>query len=183
MPRYHRLAVAMPAKETLQKQLPSPRMSLRESERLQWIGNTVAQQLDMPPEALVFDYSSADANSYSVTAARRKETERLQRQMTTAGLHLCAITPDACALQNFLPWMAQDKPGICWHDGEQWLWATRDAWGCASQPDSELLVCTTVQSLANETFNPWFPLTQLQPPLPENGDPFAIALALALGGY
>ena len=180
MPRFHRLAVALPAAETLQKQLPAPRMPLRESEQMQWVSSTVAQQLEMPADTLVFDYSQTDTNGYSVTAARRKDTELLARRMAAAGLNLCAIAPDASALQTFLPWAAKEKAGISWRSGEQWLWATRDSWGCSPEHNPEFLICTT-QPAEGETFNPWFPLNQLQPPLPEDGDTFVIALALALG--
>lgn len=181
MPRYHRLAAALPARDTLQKQLPPPRMVLRESEQVQWITSSVAQQLEMPAHELAFDYCDADTNSYSITAARRRDVDLLQQRLHSAGLNVCAITPDACALQNFLPWIAGDKPGICWCDKDQWLWATREGWGCSPQPKADLLPCTTVATVG-EAFNPWFPLNQLQPPLPERGDDFAIALALALGG-
>ena len=182
LPRYHRIAVALPAADTLQKQLPSPQMPLRDSERAQWIVSTVSQQLEMPTDTLAFDYQDTDANSYSVTAARRKDITLLQTRLQAARLNLCAITPDACALQNFLPWVAESVPGLCWREGEHWLWATRENWGCNKEPLAEFLPCTTA-SVAGETFNPWFPLNQLQPPLPESGDAFVIALALAVGGY
>lgn len=180
LPRNHRLSAALPTAETLQKQLPVPQLPLRESEQEKWIASTVAQQLEMPAEELVFDYRKTETNSYSVTAARRSDVDRLQRRVTGAGLNLCAIAPDACALQHFLPWVAQDKLGVRWRDGDQWLWATRNAWGACAEPDPSLLPCTT-HLTSGEAFNPWFPLHQLQPPLPENGDLFSIALALALG--
>lgn len=180
MPRYHRIAVALPAADTLQKQLPPPQMHLRESEQVQWIVNTVAQQLEMPANTLAFDFHDTDANSYSVTAARQRDISLLQQRLRAARLNLFAITPDACALQNFLPWVSEAVPGLCWRDGEHWLWATRESWGSSPEQLDEFLPCTT-QSLVGETFNPWFPLNQLQPPLPENGDAFAIALALAVG--
>lgn len=180
LPRYHRLAVALPAAETLQKQLPIPQLSLRESEQLEWITSAIAQQLEMPAQALAFDYRETETNSYSVTAARRRDVERLEKRMAEAGLNLYTITPDACALQHFLPWLAPEQPGLRWHNGEQWLWATRSAWGCGPEPDPALLLCTTL-STPGAVFNPWFPLYQLQPPMPEKGDAFAIALALALG--
>jgi Competence protein A. len=180
LPRYHRLAVAIPASDTLQKQLPSSGMILRESEQFHWIGNAIAQQVEMPVDALVFDYRTTDTKSYRVTAARRSDVERLQRLFTAAGLNLCAIAPDASALQHFLPWMDKTFSGITWRDGEQWLWATQDAWGCSPEKQAGFVPCTT-QPDEQGAFNPWFPLNQLQPPLPEDGDRYAIALALALG--
>lgn len=180
MPRFHRLMAAIPAADTLQKQLSSPQRVLRESEKAQWVVNTVAKQLDMPSEALAFDYQTADANLYNVTAVRRRDVDLLQQRLHAAGLNLCAIAPDASALQNFLPWVAKEVPGICWRAGHQWLWATRKAWGCGAERPEGLLECTT-QPECGVSFNPWFPLSQLQPPLPACGDAFAIALALALG--
>lgn len=180
MPRFHRLAVALSAADTLQKNLPPPQMALRESECAQWVASTVAKQLEMPADTLTFDYQHAEQHVYSVTAARRRDVELLQKRLHAAGLNVEAITPDASALQHFLPWIAQDEQGLCWYDGQQWLWATREAWGSSVEQPEELLLCTTQQA-GMKSFNPWFPLMQLQPPLPENGDAFAIALALALG--
>ncbi|MDX6019444.1 pilus assembly protein [Scandinavium sp. V105_16] len=180
MPRFHRLVAAIPAADTLQRQLPPPQMILRESETAQWVASTVAKQLEMPSETLAFDYHTADNKSYSVTAVRRRDVELLQQRLHAAGLNLCAIAPDASALQNFLPWIAKEVPGVCWQDRQQWLWATREAWGCSADAPADMLVCTT-QPESGLSFNPWFPLNQLQPPLPQQGDAFAIALALALG--
>ncbi|MGU3415248.1 pilus assembly protein [Enterobacteriaceae bacterium C34A] len=180
MPRFHRVAVAISASDTLQKQLPQPQMALRESERAQWVASTVSKQLEMPADTLAFDYQSADTNIYSVTAARRRDVDALQKRLCDVGLNVETITPDASALQSFLPWIAKDEQGLCWQDKCQWLWATRNAWGSGAEPPEGLLQCTT-KLLSGTSFNPWFPLTQLQPPLPACGDDFAIALALALG--
>lgn len=180
MPRFHRVAVALPASDTLQIQLPPPQMTLRESELAQWVASTVAKQLEMPAESLIFDYQNADTNSYSVTAARKRDIEQLQQRLRTAGLNLSSVTPDASALQHFLPWIDSDIPGVCWRDKKQWLWATRTDWGSSENPPDGLILCTT-QPAGGQCFNPWFPLNQLQPPLPECGDAFAVALALALG--
>lgn len=180
MPRFHQVAVALPAAMTLQKQLPLPQMALRDSERAQWVTSTVSKQLEMAADTLTFDYQHADTNVYSVTAARRRDVDVLQRRLHTAGLNVSAITPDASTLQNFLPWIAKEEPGVCWYDGHQWLWATRDGWGCHAERPEALLRCTTHPD-ERPCFNPWFPLSQLHPPLPECGDAFAIALALALG--
>jgi pilus assembly protein HofM len=180
MPRFHRLSAALPASVTLQRQLPPPQMALRESEQAQWVASTVAKQLEMPAETLTFDYQNAETNIYSVTAARKRDVDLLQQRLHAAGLNVYSITPDASALQNFLPWLAKEQPGICWPDRDHWLWATREAWGSSVEPPEGLLVCTT-NHRSGESFNPWFPLSQLQPPLPKCGDAFAIALALALG--
>lgn len=182
LPRYHRVNVAFPAMDTLKKQLPFPRMVLRESEQIRWIATTVTQQLEMPEEAIAFDYCATDTNIYSVTAARQRDVALLQKRISDAGLELQAIVPDASALHYFFPWLAKEDPGLMWHNGEQWLWASRTDWGVNDEPPPALLRCTT-EYHAGHTFNPWFPLSQLQPPLPEQGDNFAIALALALGGH
>lgn len=180
MPRFHQVAVAFPAADTLQKQLPPPQRVLRESEQARWVASTVAKQLEMPPDTLTFDYQSAETNIYSVTAARRRDVEVMQKRLHAAGINVQAITPDASALQHFLPWIAKDEQGLCWQNSGQWLWATRHAWGSSAEPPEGLLVCTS-RPHRGASFNPWFPLTQLQPPLPEYADDFAIALALALG--
>lgn len=171
-PLNYTLSLGFPASRTLQKTVPRPRLSLRSGERVQWITRTVAQQLEMPQEGLCIDFSPSGGDDYRVTAARQSEIQPLLALIRAAGLTVSSITPDASALQRYLPWLAVQIPGLAWHDGEQWLWATRDDWGYSAALPPGL----------QTPFDLWMPLSQRQPPLPERDDELAIALALALGG-
>ena len=55
LPLQHQVCIALPASRTLQKQLPAPQVSLRESERATWIAGTMARQLEMPASSLCID--------------------------------------------------------------------------------------------------------------------------------
>ncbi|MFG3825269.1 DNA utilization protein HofM, partial [Escherichia coli] len=67
--------------------------------------------------------------AFNVTAAQSKEVATLLTLAQTLRIQLAAITPDACALQRFLPRLAPQQQCLAWRDDEQWLWATRYAWG------------------------------------------------------
>lgn len=179
MPVQHRIAVALPAGGTLRKVLPAPGLVLRDSEQAQWIISSMAQQLEMAEASLAFDYCQATRGGFQVTAARQQDVLRLRKMAKGAGLNLAAVTPDASALLAFLPWLPDGAGGVSWFDGERWLWAAGEEWGCADHPAPGSLVCGS----GINDFDPWHCLSQLQPPLPVNGDTFTIALALALGGH
>lgn len=178
MPIQHRVAVAFPAAGTIKRTLPTPGLTLRDSERAQWIVSSMAQELEMPPGALACDYQAAQPQGLNVTAARQQEVIRLHQLVRTAGLRVGTVTPDASALQHYFPWLSERAGGLSWFDGEQWLWATRDDWGCRTDPAPDLIRCGS----QGEEFDPWSCLCQLQPPLPENAGRFTIALALAIAG-
>lgn len=61
LPLQHQACIAFPAARTLQKQLPRPQISLRESEQATWIASAMAQQLEMPASSLCVDYVDARA--------------------------------------------------------------------------------------------------------------------------
>ena len=196
LPIQHCVRIAFPASKTLQKTLSRPALRLRESEQVEWITHSMAQSLDMEPETLCFDYlEHAHENLYCVTAARHHDVNLLSRLAKMLRLHLSAITPDASALQGFLPWLSAEEQCLAWYHGERWLWATRSAWGSCSTADapsasqlastlsysSEQVVQCTAQAIATPHLDPWCTLSFQQPPLPACSDAFAVALGLALG--
>ena len=72
LPLHHQVCIAFPAARTLQKQLPRPQISLRESEQATWIASAMAQQLEMPASSLCVDYAETGAvDGWRVTAALR----------------------------------------------------------------------------------------------------------------
>lgn len=194
LPWQHAVSLAFPAHRTLQKTLPQAAMTLRDSEQAQWIASAMAQQVAMEPSALCFDYQpNIQAEGWSVTAAQRKDVEPLQRIARALRLHVTAITPDACALRHFLPWLSQGASGLAWQDDARWLWAGAAGWGSVLQAEAsslhqlstrlampELVRCTA-QADAVSCFDPWSVIGQIQPPLPTDSDAFAIAIGLALG--
>lgn len=85
------------------------------------------------------------------------------------------------------------RPGLAWRDEKHWLWATREAWGSdacadvgslsqlAGQLQVPLRLCIDAGDEASR-FDVWQVIHRRQPPLPADGDRYAIALGLALGG-
>lgn len=196
LPIQHRIHMALPAGRTLQKTFPRPALVLREREQAEWITQAMAQSLDMEPDALSFDYLEHEReNRYCVTAARQQDVNSLSRLANMLRLHLATITPDACALQRFLPWLKDEEQCLAWQHDERWLWATRNSWGCCALrdaascvqlaghlefEDSQVVACTS-QAMTAPHLDPWCAVSFRQPPLPASGDRFAIALGLALG--
>ncbi|MFV0261894.1 MAG: pilus assembly protein [Kluyvera sp.] len=194
LPWQHALSIAFPANRTLQKNLPRAAISLRESEQNQWIASAMSQQLDMPAEALCFDYHLAEPQGcWNVTAAQQRDVARLQNLAHRLRLQVTAITPDACALRAFLPLQAEPDSVLIWRNDGQWLWASRESWGCcalseASSPTllserlgmaASRLVCCAAED-QHPYFDPWSAVAQKQPPLPACGDAFAVAIGLAM---
>ena len=84
----------------------------------------------MDPDSLRFDYSEDSLSpAYNVTAAQSKELATLLTLAERLRVHVSAITPDASALQRFLPFLPSHQQCLAWRDNEQWLWATRYRWG------------------------------------------------------
>ena len=178
MPLQHRVAIAFPAAGTLKRTLPAPGITLRDSEQAQWVASSMARQLEISSETLTCDYHGVAQRGFCVTAARRQEVTRLFQLAKAAGMRVGSVTPDASALQRYLPWLTDNIHGLSWFDGEQWLWATGEDWGCGPDHVPGLVSCGG----GTADFDPWRCLSQLQPPLPEEGGQFTVALALALGG-
>lgn len=130
LPQRHHIMLAFPASRTLQRSFPRPSMSLGEREQMAWLSGTMARELDMDPDSLRFDYSEdALSPAYNVTAAQSKELATLLTLAERLRVHVSAITPDASALQRFLPFLPSHQQCLAWRDNEQWLWATRYSWG------------------------------------------------------
>lgn len=192
LPQYHQIFLAFPAARTLQRTLPRPAMTLRESEQTAWIAAALSRELEMAPDALCFDYAEDTfSHAFQVTAAQNKEIATLLDLAQVLRLRLATVTPDAGALSHLLPFVNAPAQCIAWRDRDQWLWAMRHQWGrrgLAEAPDVErlaALLALRVEEIAcceAGSFDPWSVLTHCQPPLPENGTDFSVALALATGG-
>lgn len=191
LPHYHRIFMAFPAARTLQKTLPAPALTLRDSEQASWIASAMSRELEMAPDALCFDYvQDTFSRSFHVTAAQNKEVAALLTLAETLRLHVAAITPDAAALANFLPLL--DPPAHCmaWRDGQHWLWAMRHQWGRKRADEAKnvaelaaLLALSPddIALFALGEHDPFSVLARCQPPLPQYSADFTIALALAMG--
>ena len=194
LPRRHQISLAFPAGRTLQKRLPRPALRLGESAQLQWVANSLARELGMPADDLRFDYTDDSVQrTYSVTAAQNSDVAALLSLADSLGLHLTAITPDACALQRFIPLLTPPLRWLAWRDATQWLWATRSGWGRRAREDAATLdELAQVLGLPPEEatlcdagpggFDPWSAIVCRYPPLPESGGTWAVAIGLALGG-
>jgi pilus assembly protein HofM len=194
LPRRHQISIAFPAGRTLQKRLPRPAVRLGESAQLQWVTNSLARELGIPADDLRIDYTDDSVQrAYSVTAAQTSDVATLMTLADNLNLHLSAITPDACALQRFIPLLAPPLRWLAWRDACQWLWATRSDWGRRAHEEANTVdelaqvlgLPLAEGSLCNVepgSFDPWSAIARLCPPLPENGTAWAVAIGLALGG-
>jgi len=191
LPWQHYIYLSFPAGRTLQKTLPEPAMVLREPQQARWIANAMGQALEMASDALCVDYVEDNAGRRChVTAVQRQDIMPLRALAAQLNLQVAAIVPDACALQQFLPWPGTPVRALAWSDGEQWLWATEQGWGCCCRHDAPALsqlaarlnLCEE-QLVSCSHFDPWQAVVRLQPPLPEVSEAFAIAIGLALGGH
>lgn len=193
LPRRHQISLAFPAGRTLQKRLVSPAVRLGESAQLQWVANSLARELGMPADDLRFDYTDDSVQrAYSVTAAQSSDVAALLTLADNLSLHLSAITPDACALQRFIPLLTPPQRWLAWRDAAQWLWATRNGWGRRAREEANTLdELAQVLGLPQEEaalcdagpagFDPWSAIARLSAPLPKNGAAWAVAIGLALG--
>ena len=192
LPRRHHIHLSFPANRTLQKKFPRPTMTLREPEQTAWLSGSMARELDMAPDALHFDYSEDTLSpAFNVTAAQSKEISALLTLIQTLKVQVKAITPDASALQRFIPFLPEHQQCLVWRDDAQWLWATRSAWGRKSTGDigsiDELattlsLPPTAIAQCSPGGFDPLSAVSVRQPPIPTQSHHFAIALGLAMGG-
>lgn len=188
LPHYHRVFLSFPAARTLQRSLPRPSIALRDSEQVSWVGSTLSRELEMSANVLCFDYvEDTFSNTFHVTAAQNKEVDALLLLAKTLRLRLAAITPDAGALVNLLPAVA---PAQCviWCDRHQWLWAMRHQWGRRNATEARdaielaALLALSPDDIAHfdATHDPLATVVCCQPPLPECGADFTVALALAM---
>lgn len=188
LPHQHRVFLSFPAARTLQRSLPRPAIALRDSEQLSWLGAALSRELEMSPDALCFDYTQDTfSNTFHVTVAQNKEVETLLTLAKTLHLRLVTITPDASALANFLPAVAPAQC-VAWRDEHQWLWAMRHQWGrrfateAKSVAELAALLALAPDDIAlfDSQRDPWEIVSRCQPPLPECGADYTIALALAM---
>lgn len=189
LPYYHRVFLAFPAARTLQKTFSGPALALRDSEKEAWLGSALSRELEMPAQTLCFDYSQDTfSRAFHVTAAQNKEVATLLSLAKTLRLRLASITPDASALANLLP-VVEPAQCVAWRDEHQWLWAMRHQWGRRERHQaanlSELAARLALSSDDIAFFDaqgqdPWSTLSRCQPPLPECGAEFTVALALAM---
>lgn len=152
----------------------------------------MARELDMSPDALHFDYSEDTLSpAFNVTAAQSKEISTLLTLIQTLKVQVKAITPDASALQRFIPYLPEDQQCLVWRDDTQWLWATRSSWGRKVTSDisrlDELAATLSLSPAAialcdPSGFDPLNVVSVRQPPIPPQSHRFAIALGLAMGG-
>lgn len=192
LPQRHRVRLAFPAARTLQRKLPRPAIALRENELTSWVSQAMAREVEMAAADLRFDYTEdALEPAYCVTAAQHKDLAALLALAASLHLNLVAITPDACALQPFIPFLLPPASCLVWEDNWQWLWATRSGWGRRAREDiptlSELaphlgLRESDIAVCKEDGFDPWIAVAQRQPPLPTCSARFAVAIGLAMGG-
>ncbi|WP_230353493.1 DNA utilization protein HofM [Lelliottia sp. WAP21] len=191
LPRQHRLFLAFPASRTLQKQFPGPATQLRESEQATWMVSALARELEMAPEKLCFDYTQDTfSRSCHVTAAQHNDVSALLTLAERLRLRLTAITPDASALANLLPFALAPAQCVAWQDETHWLWAMRHQWGrkmiaeAVSVNDLAAQLALHPEDIVHFTLNgpdPFSCVALSQPPLPTCGVDFTVALALAMG--
>lgn len=194
LPRRHQISLAFPAGRTLQKRLPRPAVRLGERAQLRWVADSLAREAGMPADELRFDYTDDSVQrAWSVTAAQNSDIAALLTLADSLNLYLSAITPDASALQRFIPLLAPPLRWLAWRDASQWLWATRSGWGRRAREEANSLdELAQVLGLPREEatlcdgepagFDPWTAIARRYPPLPKNGGAWAVAIGLALGG-
>ncbi|AHJ76256.1 hypothetical protein [Kosakonia sacchari] len=196
LPQRHCVRMAFPAGQTLQKKLPRPAVALREPALTSWVSQAMARELEMAENDLCFDFTEDEpGKAYGVTAAQNKDVASLLEIAQALSLHLSSITPDASALQPLLPWLTPPARCLAWCDERQWLWATRESWGRRAREEAEnaTQLAAVLGLPADEIaqcgempggFDCWSAVPSRQPPLPDAGERYAIALGLAVArGY
>lgn len=197
LPLGAQLRVSFPGSRTLQKAVTPEPGALNETQRAMYLAASLSKPLHMNAAELSLDYCTQPSGEYAVTAARREEVEAMRTVLHQIRLIPMAIAPDASALQSLIPFIAAKGYSTLIHQsGEYWLWASADRWGsvgvalvatasalCQHIAVQTAQAVTCHQALAGNGvayFDPWSALMRLQPPLPEKGERYAVALALAL---
>ncbi|NDJ56038.1 hypothetical protein GWD52_03310 [Enterobacteriaceae bacterium 4M9] len=197
LPLGAQLRVSFPGSRTLQKTLSAEPGPLNEAQRVIYLAASMSTPLRMSAAELSLDYCAQSTGEYAVTAARREDVEGMCTALKQLRLTPAAIAPDASALQSFLPFITgRGHSTVIHQSGGYWLWASAQRWGCVdiAQAATAPALCEhiAVQTVQVITFHqafagngvtyvdPWSALMRVQPPLPENGDSFAVALGLAL---
>lgn len=197
LPLGARLRVSFAGLRLLQQSVAAEPEPLNEAQRALYLAATVSKQLRMSAAELSLDYRVQPSGHYTVSAARREEIDALSVALRRYRLTPQAIAPAASALQGFLPFItAQGHNAVIYQAADRWLWASAESWGVLSTTEaatasalclhihgqaSRAVVCQ--QAFADATvpyFDPWRALVRVQPPLPDDGDRYAVALGLAL---
>lgn len=196
LPRGHRLRMAFPAQRTLQRMIPRPGGTLCESECEAWVARATARELHLPAQSLWLDYTLAeDSARFCVTAAQSQEARTLLENARAPGLNPEAITPDACALNAFWPYLPAGVQLIACEEAGLWLWASRSRWGTADgqglmavaeqqqRKAHEIAICGSPPAQAQGCLrlDPFSFLSYQQPPVVKEAARYAVALGLALG--
>jgi pilus assembly protein HofM len=205
LPYGYRIRVGIPTGRTLQQQMSLPAMAMTETDTCRYIGQMAAQQLDIPVSQLCWDYvartaTDSGSKSVSVATAPADVVARLQEYFTQSKCHLRAITPDALALAPYQALLGGSS-WVIYRSQHDWLWYGPQQWGATRVSDvpevpallerlgcksEHIHFCGPQEALTEqpqERLDPYRLLHLVAPPLPENIDPFVIALGLALGGY
>ena len=141
----------------------------------------------MSPDALCFDYAQDTfSNTFHVTAVQNKEVETLLTLAKTLHLRLVTITPDASALANFLPAVAPAQCRVARRTsvvvGNAPPVGRRFATEAKSVAELAALLALAPDDIAlfDSQRDPWEFVSRCQPPLPECGADYTVALALAM---
>lgn len=120
LPQRHHIMLAFPASRTLQRSFPRPSMSLGEREQMAWLsGRWPVNWIWIRTPALRLQ-RRLTSPAYNVTAAQSKELATLLTLAERLRVHVSAITPDASALQRFLPFyllISNVWPGVITNSG------------------------------------------------------------------
>ncbi len=205
LPLRHQLRVAFPTQRTLQRPVPAPDNRLREPARESYLAACAARQLQTLPAQLSWDYTaiSQDPTQLRVIAARQSEVQELLACLAKQRLFPATLTPGASALPILGSLCNPSKPRFLVHrEHDHWLWATASdepdwGWVDALQVETFADLCRQLTVEPQEvafssaaadplptgahSLDAWRALVRLQPPLPQHGGSFTVAIALATG--
>ncbi|MCT4703461.1 pilus assembly protein [Enterobacteriaceae bacterium H20N1] len=205
LPLRHQLRVAFPTQRTLQRPVPTPDNRLQEPARESYLAAAAARQLQMTPAQLSWDYTAMpqDPAQLRVIAARYSEVQEMLTSLAKQRLFPATLTPGASVLPALGSLCGPAKPRFLVHrECDHWLWATSSdepEWGWVdarqAQTFSDLCLQLAVEphevAFSSAVAEPvpsgalpldaWRALVRLQPPLPQHGGSFTVAIGLAIG--
>ncbi|WP_167467297.1 pilus assembly protein [Buttiauxella warmboldiae] len=205
LPLRHQLRVSFPCQRTLQRSVAAPDKRLSEPASEAYIASATARQLQMTPSQLCWDYlpSQEVTDPPLIVAARKTDVAALLKHLAAVRLFPATITPDASALPALIAPCRLEKYQYLAHcERCHWLWASTEPlarWGwfdakavptlsdlCQqlnSEPEFVALSCVPPVSVPLNVFplDIWRVFSRLQPPLPQHGGEFVVAVALAIG--
>lgn len=201
LPLRHEVRLGFCAARTVQRQLPNPGV-LRETECERYIASSTAQQMQIEAGKLCWDYYlSHNGDKLNITAAHHEEIALFRRCAQRLGFNLVAVTPDACALAGFFPWLPAQVEAVVFYDSEHWLWATREQWGALNIPPQsgfsqlcsqlalrhdQIMWCGNLPetpAAPASVLDPWLPVSYPSAPPATVDGSYVIALGLAIGRY